>query len=94
VHDDGDFLGDGALAPVVDALVREPVAELCVRELQALLVAVVPQVQRLEGLVSLASGQLQALTGGSLPMPEGGNRTVTAGWLSSSARRRRRSGRG
>jgi hypothetical protein len=40
----------GALAPVVDALVREPVAELCVRELQELLAEVVPQVQRLEGL--------------------------------------------
>jgi hypothetical protein len=74
-----------ALAPVVDALVREPIRDLCVTELQELLRFLVPQVQRLEGLVSLASGQLQVLTGGTVPTPEGGNRTVT-GWLAEQQR--------
>ena len=74
-----------ALAPVVDALVQEPVAGLCVSELQSLLTEVVAQLQRLDGLVSLASGQLQVLTGGTVPTPEGGKRTVS-GWLAEQRR--------
>ena len=74
-----------ALAPVVDALVREPVADLCVAELQAFLADLVPQVQRLEGLVSLASGHLQALSGGNVPTEDGGPRSVS-GWLAEQQR--------
>ena len=74
-----------ALAPVVDALVQEPVTDWCVGELQAFLADLVPQVHRLEGLVSLVSGQLQATTGGSVPTEGGGARSV-AGWLAEQRR--------
>lgn len=59
--------------------------DLCVAELQQLLGEVVPQLQRLEGLVSVAAGQLQARTGGTVPTPEGGSRSV-AGWLAQQCR--------
>jgi len=74
-----------ALAPVVDALVQEPVAELCASELQARIASVAPQVDRLLGWLSQASGQLQVLTGGTVPSPEGGARSVS-GWLAEQRR--------
>ena len=74
-----------ALAPVVDALVREPVGDLCVSELQAQIAEVAPQADRLVGWLSVVSGQLQALTGGTVPTAEGGSRSV-AGWLAEQRR--------
>ena len=69
-----------ALSPVVDVLVAQPVADLCVSELQGWVAAVGPQVGRLQGWLSLACGELQARTGGALRTEVGGSRTVVS-WL-------------
>jgi hypothetical protein len=74
-----------ALGPVVDVLVARPVEDLCVTELQAVLTGVVPQVQRLEGFVSVVCGELQARTGGVLRTEDGGSRSV-ASWLAEQQR--------
>lgn len=74
-----------ALGPVVAALVQEPVVGVAVAELQSRIALVAPQVDRLTGWLSLASGQLQTLTGGTVPTPEGGKRSV-AGWLAEQRR--------
>jgi hypothetical protein len=73
------------LGPVVDVLVARSVGDLCVAELQAVLTGVVPQVQRLEGFVSVVWGELQARTGGVLRTEDGGSRSV-ASWLAEQQR--------
>ena len=55
------------LRETVDALVAGPVHGLCVAELQALIAGIAPQLERLAGLSSLALGQLQAMSGGTVP---------------------------
>jgi hypothetical protein len=74
-----------ALAPVVDAVVEQPVGDLCAAELQAGIAGVALQADRLLGWVSAASGQLQAATGGKVATDTGGERSV-AGWLAEATR--------
>jgi hypothetical protein len=69
-----------ALAPLVDALLAEPLDELDVAQLQAAITTVTPLVARLHGWLTTAAGQLDQLTGGTVPDPDGRART-TAGWL-------------
>ena len=51
----------------VDVLVAEPLSDRCVTELQALIAGIAPQLERLAGLSSLALGQPQAMSGGTVP---------------------------
>jgi hypothetical protein len=70
-----------ALAPVVDALVDEPVAGLWPDQVQALIAEVAPQIDRLQGCLTRLLGALPA----SLPTDDGGMRS-TAGWLADTTR--------
>jgi hypothetical protein len=74
-----------ALGPVVDVLVAVPVRDLCVTELQGRIASVGRQVDRLDGWLSAAAGELQARTGGSVPTEDGGSRTVCS-WLAEQRR--------
>jgi len=69
-----------ALTAVVDALVEVRVSGLCASQLQDGIAAVSAQVARLDGWLSVASGQLQATTGGQVTTADGGERSVV-GWL-------------
>ena len=70
-----------ALGPLVDALLATPVDGLDITTLQTELQAVSPQVARLQGWMSAAAGQLDHLTAGSIPDPDGGKARTTSGWL-------------
>jgi len=70
----------GALTAVVDALVQEPVEQLSAPELQAFIAGLAPQLQRLTGLLSVAIGELNARTAGTLGTDGAKSRTVV-GWL-------------
>ena len=70
-----------ALAPLVDALLSEPLDDLDVPGLQARIEAVTPQVFRLQGWLTTAAGQLDARTGGSVLDPDTGRPRTVAGWL-------------
>ena len=74
-----------ALEPAVDRLVAVPVDELCAAELQAFLTGIVAQRDRLDGVLSRAAGQLQAVTGGQVATDDGGSRSVV-GWLAETTR--------
>jgi hypothetical protein len=69
------------LSSLVDALVAEPVSGLDAAALQARIVAVTPQVARLQGWLQVAAGQLAAVTGGSVAPQDGGRARSVAGWL-------------
>ena len=69
-----------ALAPLVDAVVAEPVTGMTVAQVQERVRAVAPLAERLTGWVQHAAGHLQTLTGGELPTADGGRQSV-AGWL-------------
>ena len=76
-----------ALAPLVVALLAEPLHTLDATALQAQIAAVTPQVGRLQGWLHAAAGQLDALTGGSIPDVDTGRpRTVAGGSRRSSTR--------
>ncbi len=71
-----------ALQPLVDALVALPVDDLGVEALQEQIIAVTPQVSRLQGWLQATAGQLAHLTGGRMPAAdEGGRARSVAGWL-------------
>jgi hypothetical protein len=74
-----------ALGPAVDALVRVPVGDLCVAELQSLLASVGGQIDRPSGRWSMAAGELQARTRGAVATEDGGSRTVVS-WLAEARR--------
>lgn len=74
-----------ALVPVVDDLVAAPVEDVCAAELQAGILAVSRERDRLEGWLSQASGQLAAVTGGRVATGDGGDRSVV-GWLAEATR--------
>jgi hypothetical protein len=69
-----------ALAPLVDALLSQPLDTLDLTALQAQLVTVTPQVARLQGWLTAAAGRLDELSGGTVPDLDGQARTL-AGWL-------------
>jgi hypothetical protein len=69
-----------ALAPLVDALLAQPLTDLDVEQLQAQLATVTPQVARLQGWLDAAAGRLDQLTGGTVTDDDGRARKVT-GWL-------------
>ena len=69
-----------ALTPLVDALLAQPLEQWDVAELQAAISTVTPLVARLQGWLSVAAGQLEQRTGGSVPDPDGRLRSA-AGWL-------------
>jgi hypothetical protein len=73
------------LAPVVDAVVATALGDLCVGELQARIGQVGREVDRLQGWLSAAGGELQARTGGVVATEDGGSRTVTS-WLAEQRR--------
>ena len=70
-----------ALASLVDALVRAPLDGLDAAAVQAEIVAVTPQVDRLQGWLTTLAGRLDELTGGSVPDPDTGRPRTIAGWL-------------
>ena len=74
----------GGLSAAVDAAVAVPVADLCASELQARIAGVSREAGRLAGWVSLAVGQLTAMTGGVVE-EDGRGRTVS-GWLAEATR--------
>lgn len=59
------------LSRVVDALAETDIDELCVSELQELIAAVAPQLDRLSGVLTGAVGALQVRTGGIVPSAPG-----------------------
>ena len=65
-----------ALAPLVDALLAERLDELDVEQLQTAITTVTPLVARLHGWLSAAAGQLDQLTGGTVPGADGRARTA------------------
>ena len=72
------------LRSLVDALVGEPVDGLDAPALQARIVALTPQVARLQGWLHAAAGQLAHSTGGTLPTDDAGPRSrprSVPGWL-------------
>jgi len=70
------------LAPLVDALVTEPLDGLGIQGLQARITEITPQVARLQGWLSCAAGRLDQLTGGTVPTDEhSGRARSVAGWL-------------
>jgi hypothetical protein len=70
-----------ALPSLVDVLVAEPLDALDAVGLQARIVAVTPQVARLQGWLQTAAGQLAHLTGGTVTVEDGGRARTAAGWL-------------
>ncbi|MDP9437025.1 MAG: hypothetical protein M3P93_18295, partial [Actinomycetota bacterium] len=74
-----------ALVAAVDAVVAQPLDELWPDQLQAHIATVAPQLQRLAGFVSAATGRLHSSTGGQLPTPDGRRRSVV-GWLAETTR--------
>ena len=71
---------EAALAPLVDALLAEPLDTLNITQLQTRIAAVTPLAARLHGWLSAAAGQLEHRSGGTVPDDDGRARTV-AGWL-------------
>ena len=69
-----------ALAPLVDALLAEPLDSLSVEQLQGGLAAVTPQVARLQGWLSAAAGHLDQRTDGTVADQDGTPRKLS-GWL-------------
>jgi hypothetical protein len=74
-----------ALTAAVDVLTTAPLPSMWGDQLQGLLAAVVPQVQRLQGLVATAAGHLQTVTGGTVGTGDGGSRS-TIGWVAETCR--------
>jgi hypothetical protein len=73
-----------ALAADVDALVQVPVGSLSMAQLQAVGAAVAPLAHRLDGLLSLVTGELEVRGGGTVP--DGDTAAVpTAAWLRDTA---------
>lgn len=70
-----------SLESSVDALAARVVGELSVAGLQALVAAVVPQVDRLLGVVWRAVGELQVRTGGQVPDGPAAAVRPVSGWL-------------
>jgi hypothetical protein len=68
------------LSAAVDALVVHPADRLTVAELTQRIAGVTPQIDRLDGWVRAAEGELNIRTGGQLPTQDGAPRSV-AGWL-------------
>ena len=68
------------LRAAVDALVTQPASAFAVDELTDGIAGVTPQLDRLEGWLRSAEGELSARTAGRLPTDDGGTRSV-AGWL-------------
>lgn len=68
------------LAPLVDALVGEPLTGLSITELQERIAAVAPQVGRLHGWLLTAQAALAVAGDGQVPTDDGRGRSV-AGWL-------------
>ena len=68
------------LRAAVDALVAEPADRSTVAELTEQIATVTPELDRLEGWVRAAEGELSVRTAGQLPTDDGGKRSV-AGWL-------------
>ena len=68
------------LRAAVDALVAQPADRSTVAELVARIAGVTKQLDRLDGWVRAAEGELIVRTGGQLPTDDGGIRSV-AGWL-------------
>lgn len=73
-----------ALSAAVDAVVDTDLTRMWPDQLQSVIAAVGPQVERLTGLVSTAVGQLHA-SAPTVPTADGGQRSV-AGWLAETAR--------
>jgi hypothetical protein len=70
-----------ALAPLVDVLLAEPLNILDVPALQAAIETVTPEVGRLQGWLTAATGQLDARTGGAVLDEDTGRPRTVAGWL-------------
>ena len=68
------------LRAAVDALVGQPAGGATVAELTDRIAGVTPQLDRLDGWLRAAEGELGVRTGGRLPTDDGGGRSV-AGWL-------------
>jgi hypothetical protein len=74
-----------ALVAAVDAVVAQDLDGVWPDELQAHIAAVAPQLQRLAGFVSAATGRLHSSTGGQLPTADGRRRSLV-GWLAEATR--------